>query len=176
MNFNLDPSKKTQEVIFSDKSKRPTHPPLLFSNNNVSQTFSQKQLGVILDFKLTFEDYFNNVLAKVNKAADLLRKLRKLLLRTTPITINNAFIRTHLDYGDILYDQAFNDSFKEKLESIQYNACLALTGTIRGTSKKKSTKNLDWSPFRIAAGAENFWCRSLSIRFWKMKIVNIFSV
>ena len=37
----------------------------------------------------------------------------------------------------ILYDQAFNNSFKEKLESIQYNARLALTGAIRGTSKEK---------------------------------------
>ena len=30
-----------------------------------------------------------------------------------------------------MYDQAFNNSFKEKLESIQYNAFLALTGAIR---------------------------------------------
>ena len=37
----------------------------------------------------------------------------------------------------ILYDQTFNNSFKEKLESIQYNARLALTGAIRGTSKEK---------------------------------------
>ena len=28
-------------------------------------------------------------------------------------------------------------SFHRKLESIQYNACLAITGTIRGTSKEK---------------------------------------
>ena len=40
-----------QEVIFSRKSKKSTHPLLVFNNNNVSQTFSQKHLGVILDFK-----------------------------------------------------------------------------------------------------------------------------
>ena len=28
-------------------------------------------------------------------------------------------------------------SFHQKLEFIQYNACLAITGTIRGTSKEK---------------------------------------
>ena len=38
-----------------------TDPPLVFSkNNNVSQTFSKKYVGVILDFKLTFEGHFNN--------------------------------------------------------------------------------------------------------------------
>ena len=38
-----------------------TDPPLVFSkNNNVSQTFSKKYVGVILDFKLTFEGHRNN--------------------------------------------------------------------------------------------------------------------
>ena len=115
MIFNHDPSKQTQEVIFSHKSKRSTHPPLVFNNNNVSQTFSQKQLGVILNFKLTFEEHLNNVLAKVNKAVGLLRKLRNILPRTTLITIYKAFIQQHLDWGDVLYDQTFNISFKEKL-------------------------------------------------------------
>ena len=71
MSFNPDPCKQAQEVILSRKLKRSSHPPLVFNNNNVSQTFSQKHLGVILDFKLTFEEHFNNVLAKVNKAAGL---------------------------------------------------------------------------------------------------------
>ena len=68
MSFNADPSKQAQEVIFSCKLKRSTHPPLVFHNNNVSQTFSQKHLDVILDFKLTFEEHLNNELANVNKA------------------------------------------------------------------------------------------------------------
>ena len=76
MSFNPDPSKQVQEVIFSRKSKRSTDPLLVF-NNNISQTFSQKHLGVILDFKLTFEDQFN-VLAEVNKVVGLLLKLRNL--------------------------------------------------------------------------------------------------
>ena len=168
MSFNPDPSKQTQEFIFSCNSKRSIHPPLVFNNSNVSQTFSQKHLGVILDFKLTFEEHLNNVLAKVNKAVGLLRKLRNILPRTTLVTIYKAFIRPHLDYGDVLYDQAFNNSFKEKLESFQYNACLALTGAIRGMAKE----NWDWSPFEIEAGVESF---AFFIRSWKMKILNIYS-
>ena len=122
---------------FYRNSRRSTHPHLVFNNNNVSQTFSQKHQGVILDFKLAFEEHLNNVLAKVNKSISLLRKLRNLLPRTTLITIYKAFIRSHLDYGDILYDRALNKLPKEKLESIQYTACLALTGTIRSTPIEK---------------------------------------
>ena len=88
MNFNPDPSKQTQEFIFSCNLKRSIHPPLVFNNSNVSQTYSQKHLGVILDFKLTFEEHPNNVLAKVklakvNKAVDLLLKHRNILPKTT---------------------------------------------------------------------------------------------
>ena len=148
MSFNPDPSKQAQEVIFSRKSKIPTHRPLVFNNNNVSQSFSQKHLVVILDFKLTFEDHLNNVLGKVNKEVGLLRKLRNLLPRRTLITIYKAFIRPHLDYGDVLYDQAFNNSFTEKLESIQYNVCPALTEAIRGTSKEKIYQKLGLESLR----------------------------
>ena len=129
-------------------------------------------MGVILDFKLTFEEQLNNVLAKVNKAIGFLGKLRNSLPRTTLITIYKAFIQPHVDYGDVLYDQAFNNLFKEKLESIQYNACLALTRAIRGTSKEKSIKNWDWSPFEIDAGVESF---VFFIRSWEMKILNNYS-
>ena len=156
VSFNPDRSKQAEEVIFSWISKRSTHPPLVFNNNNVSQTFSQKQLGVILNFKLTFEEHLNNVLAKVNKAVGLLSKLRNILPRTTLVTIYKAFIRPHLDYGDVLYDQAFNNSFTEKLESFQYNACLALTGAIRGTSKEKIYQELGLNSLRDRRGVESF--------------------
>ena len=148
VSFNPDRSKQAEEVIFSWISKRSTHPPLVFNNNNVSQTYSQKHLGVILDFKLTFEEHLNNVLAKVNKAVGLLRKLRNILPRTTLVTIYKAFIRPHLDYGDVLYDQAFNNSFKEKLESVQYNVFLALTGAISGASKEKICQELELESLR----------------------------
>ena len=38
-----------------------------------------------------------------------------------------SFIRPHLDYGDIIFDQAYNKSFHDFLELIQYNASLAIT-------------------------------------------------
>ena len=40
-------------------------------------------------------------------------------------------------------NKSFNVPFHEKLESIQYNACLALTGAIRGISKDKIYQELD---------------------------------
>ena len=66
----------------------------------------------------------------------LLPKLQNLLSRTILIAIYTAFVRSHLDYGDILYDLACNRSFHDRLEYVQYNASLAITGAIKGTSKE----------------------------------------
>ena len=46
-------------------------------------------------------------------------------------------------------DQALHVSFHENLESIQYNACLALTGSISGTSKEKIYQELDLESLQI---------------------------
>ena len=74
---------------------------------------------------------------KVDKIIGLLRKHQVVLPHPSLVTISKEFVRTHLDYGDIIYGQAYKELFHQKLESIQYNAALAITGAIRGTSTEK---------------------------------------
>ena len=92
---------------------------------------------MVLDSKLDFKEHIQNVFSNVSKTIGLLCKLQKNLLRPPLITIYKSFIRSHLDYGHIIYDEGYNVSFHQKIESIQYNAALAITGAIRGTSKEK---------------------------------------
>ena len=37
----------------------------------------------------------------------------------------------------MIYDEAYNETLHQKLESIQYNACLALSEAIRGSLSEK---------------------------------------
>ena len=76
--------------------------------------YIKKHLGIILDPKLTFENYLKMLTTKIHETIELLRKLQNLLPRIALTTIYKAFVRPHLDYGDILYDQAFNLSFRQK--------------------------------------------------------------
>ena len=162
MSFNPDPNKQAQEVIFSRKLKKVCHPPLRFNNNNVSQASSQKHLGLTLDNRLTFDKHLTSVSNKISKTIGLLRKLQNILPRPALLTIYKSFIRPHLDYGDIIYDQAYNLSFHQKLESIQYNAALALTGAIRGSSREKLYQEL---------GLE-----SLQLRRWYRKLCCFYKI
>ena len=77
------------------------------------------------------------IFTKVRETIGLLRKLNSILPRAASVTIFKDIVRPYLNYGDVLYDQAFNSDFHGKLEAIQYNTCLAITGTIRGTSREK---------------------------------------
>ena len=56
--------------------------------------------------------------------------------------IYESFIRSHLDYGDVTHDQPSNATFSSKTESIQYNATIAITGAIRGSSREKLYQEL----------------------------------
>ena len=71
----------------------------------------------------------------------LLRKSQQILPRSSLLTIYKTFKRNRLDYADIIYDQANNSAFHDKLESIQYNACLTITGATKVLQQKKYTKN-----------------------------------
>ena len=74
---------------------------------------------MILDSNLSYEHHIKYILNKVNKTIGLLRKFQLILPRHSLITIYKIFIRPHLDYGDVIYDRAFNESFHQRLESIQ---------------------------------------------------------
>ena len=49
MSFNPDPRKQAQEIIFSRKTKKISHPSFCFDNDIVSQTPYQKHLSIFLD-------------------------------------------------------------------------------------------------------------------------------
>ena len=45
-------------------------------------------------------------------------------------------MRPNLDYSDVIFDKAFNNSFHQGLESIQHNAALVITGATTGILKE----------------------------------------
>ena len=81
--------------------------------------------------------------------------MQNLLPRSALITFYKAF-RPHLHFGDILYDQAHTALFHKKLESLQYNACLAITGAINGSLIEKLYQELDFESLQ-----QRRWYRKL---------------
>ena len=56
--------------------------------------------------------------------------------RNSMLTIYKTFVLPILDNADIIYDKPLTEPFKEKLEVVQYNAAIVITGAIRGTGAR----------------------------------------
>ena len=138
------------------------HPDIFFNNGIVQQTVFQKHLGLSLDKKLSFNQHLKEKFSKANKGIGVLRKLSNLLPRSALVTIYKSFIRPHLDYGDVIYDQTNNSSLSDSIETIQYNAALAITGAIRGTSKERLFQELGFEYL-----SQRRWLRKLCL-FYKI--------
>ena len=108
-----------------------TPPTVLFNNIPVQHSTFQKHLGVYLDEKLSLNTYSTEKIGKASKGIGVIKKLFKSLPRNALLIIYKSFVRPHLDYGDIVYDRPNNESFISKLEQVQYNAALAITGAIK---------------------------------------------
>ena len=50
------------------------------------------------------------------KGIGIIKKLSKTLPQHSLDTICKPFLRPHLDYGDVIYDQPSNESFTLKIE------------------------------------------------------------
>ena len=142
MLFNSDPSKPAQELLFSRKKKTQIHPTITFNNIQVERSSYHKPLGVLRNEKLNFKQHIDTTILKINKGIFVIKKLRNSFPRKSLMTIYKAFLRPLIDYGDIIYDQPQNESFCEKLESVQYKATLEITGAIQGTSREKIYQEL----------------------------------
>ena len=93
-----------------------------------------------------------------------MRKLNLLLPCSSLLTVYKCFIRPHLDYGDVIYDQPYLSSLAKKIELVQYNATLDIRWAIRGTSNKKLYQELGFESLK-----DRRWLRRL---YYLYKIVN----
>ena len=61
MQFNPDPKKQANEVVFSRKSVSHglSHPPIKFNERDIKKCNHQKHLGVVLDSSLNFNTHID---------------------------------------------------------------------------------------------------------------------
>ena len=136
MAFNPDPTKMAQEVLFSRKKSKVIQPTLIFNGKGVSHSESHEHLGLVFDTKLNFDMHLEEKNLIINNGIALLRKLRHSISRKPLLSMYKTFLRPHLYYRDVIYNKPYNEKFTDIVESIQYNAALAITGVIKGNSKK----------------------------------------
>ena len=133
------------------------------SLHSAARTSCQKYLCLYLDENLNFSHHIKEKISNICKGIGVIRKLHYVLPRHSLLAIYKSFIRPHLDYGGIIYDQQNNQAFSNKLEVVRYNAALGITGAIRDTSKTKLYQELGLESLKPRR-----WLRRLCY-FYKIK-------
>ena len=131
MQFNPDQNKQANEVYFSRKFNVGVYLPVDLSNSPVQLCESHKHLGIVLEKHLNFHEHISKKIKISNKLIVTIKHLSFHLPHKSLLTTYKSIVRPHLDYGDIIYD---NETLINKLEKVQYQACLAITGAFQGTS------------------------------------------
>ena len=154
MEFNSDPNKQATEVLFSCKKSSPNHPELIFNGTAITKVNEQKHLGLILHSSLSFEKHLNEKIMKTKNNVGILKHLSKFLPLKTLDQMYKALVRSHLDYCDIIYHIPSHQNQPplgvtlnlqmEKVERIQYQAALVISGAWRGSSCSKLYEELGW--------------------------------
>ena len=143
MEFNPDPLKHATEVIFSCKRKKTDHPPIYFIE--VVSESVQKHLGLVLTTSLSFTKHVYEKIKKANKHIGIIRKLSAYLPFQTLNQMYKTFVRSQLDYCDVIYHQAAKitregqvlTTLMNEIERVQYRGALAVTGAWKGSNRSK---------------------------------------
>ena len=156
MVFNPEPSKPAEEVIFTNRNST-AYESVSYSGVDVMPVDYHKHLGFTLDSKMNFIKHIDSKISKANQGIGILKRLYNYRPRNSLIQIYKSFIRPHLDYCDVIYHKPMYDDFycqyyseraisdpintnylfNNKIESVQYNASLAITGCVRGTNRER---------------------------------------
>ena len=110
MIFNLDLTKPTEEVIFTNRNLT-LYDPVSYSGVDVMQVDYHKHLGFILDSKMSYSKHIDGKIGKANQGIGVIKRLYNYLPRKALLQIYKSFIRPHLDYCDVIYHKPTYDDF-----------------------------------------------------------------
>ena len=137
--WKMDPTKQATEVLSSCKKSLSKSSSANTEYESVAKKVNeQKHLRLILHSGLSFKKHLNEKIIKAKKNIGIIKHLSKYLPVKTLHQMYKALVRPILDYCDIIYhippkinpppQLSTFDPLMEKLERVQYQTALAVTG------------------------------------------------
>ena len=148
--LKLNPD-KTEFLIIGNKSQRAKFDsifPIDLMGNSTTPSSSVRNLGVIFDKDLNFNDHVSAVCKSCNYHMRDFRRVRKHLNMDTAIALANALVSSRLDYcNSLLY--GITNTELNRLQRIQNGLCRIITHTSRFSHITPHLKALHWLPVRF---------------------------
>ena len=142
--------KKTEYMIIGSRqklSKITIEPEIRIGETAIKRVRNSRTLGVLIDEHLTWDKQLENVQTKVSRGIGMLRRMRKVVPKTTLIKVYNAIILPHFDYCSLVWDNC-SDYLIDKLQKLQNRAARVITGSSYETRSRDVLKELHWQPLK----------------------------
>ena len=99
MSFNPDHTSPAEEVIFTNRNLT-LYDPVSYSGVDVMQVDYHKNLGFILDSKMSYSKHIDGKIGKADQGIGVIKRLYNYLPRKALLQIYKSSI--HLDYCDVI--------------------------------------------------------------------------
>jgi len=133
---------KTKLMTCSFRSEN-VLPDIIFHNVTLTETKSNKHLGLTLSKNLSWSEHINAILKSVSPMSDVLNRLKYKLDRVSLEQIYFSFIRPKLEYGSHIWDNC-NSVDAKLLDDFQWKIARIVTGARKGTSHELVNNELNW--------------------------------
>ena len=147
---------QTEVITFSAKTKKPYHPPLLFSGIPLKEVSHYTHLGLTFLSDLTWTNHIKSVVRKASKRVGIMKRLKYTssrttimkrlkytLSRTTIMRLYTTLVRPILEYGCVIFD-ACSQLDSQLIELFQYDAARVCTSAIWNTNRVSILHELGW--------------------------------
>ena len=124
---------KTEYMIISRRENR-SQLQLQLGNSQIDEAITHKHLGLFMNNKGTWHEHIIYIIKKANLRLGILKKLKYTCDRATLLKLYVSYIRSILEYGDIVWDN-ISVELEDRLERVQVDALRCITGLTISSSR-----------------------------------------
>ena len=114
---------------------------------DISPVQSAKDLGVILDSNLTFDDHIKTTVSECIARLAQISRVKHCLDRTSLLTVINALVFSKLYYCSNVWANTTEKNIR-KLQAVQNFACRIVSGARKYDHVTPHSKSLSWLPVK----------------------------
>jgi len=118
-------------------------PVITFDNTTVNFIDNHKHLGLTLSSDASWHSQISEIRTQAMKILGSMKALKFKLNRNTLNPIYISYMRPHLEYASVVWDNCTQYE-KESLDKLQYEAARTVTGLTRSVHFKKLIKEIGW--------------------------------
>jgi len=159
---------KSKAMVFHMPQRLVTYPNIHIENIQIEYVDTFNFLGILIDKNIKWKSHIDYIALKVSKVVGILNRLKHFLPQKILLSIYNALIVPHLNYGNILWGNSNN-----KIFVLQKRAIRAITLNKFRSHTSKLFKKLEILKFGDICALHDFkFCFKLENRQLPMYFYN----